>query len=183
MRYTAPPDTAMLSVRIPRALMERLQQYARQHRLSITDLVRDGVEWRLDQEHVPGRGGPTPPEAEAPELLAMLERMQRDLQRLTATLPAPAVDTPVPARLAIQKAYTPTTAPAGSVRQNAGTTVLTPDAPLYDEAKYHLGVLCKAGHAYGTTGQTMRRIGSNACRECEVERQHKSRAKKRAQVG
>ena len=178
MRYTPPPDTAMVSVRLPRALVDRLQQYARNHRASLTELVRDGVAWRLAQEHVPGRGNPQAPEAEAPELLA---HGARPAPAATAIIPAPEVDTPTPPRLAIQKAYTPTTAPPESVIQNAGTTVLTPDAPLYDEAKYHLGLRCKAGHTYGTTGQTLRRH-DGSCPQCDRERQRASRQRKRAQA-
>jgi hypothetical protein len=179
MRYTAPRDDTMLSARIPRALMDRLHQYATQHRCSLTALVRESLERRLEQEHVPGWGTPTPPAPAPPELLALVRDLHRWLQPV---LPAADAEEPAPAHLGIQKAYTPTTAPTESVIQEAYAPVLTPDAPLYDEAKYHLGPLCKARHAYGTTGQTLRRRGSNACLECELARRRQRRARRRPQA-
>jgi hypothetical protein len=36
-----------ISMRLPKELHTRLEQYATQHRQSISELVRDGLEWRL----------------------------------------------------------------------------------------------------------------------------------------
>ena len=39
----------MVSVRLPRELYERLERYATQYRQSISELVKDGIEMRLDE--------------------------------------------------------------------------------------------------------------------------------------
>ena len=44
---------AMLSLRIPQALYDRLERYAAQHRQSVSELVRDGIEMRLEVEADP----------------------------------------------------------------------------------------------------------------------------------
>ena len=46
-----------LTVRVPAALYDRLTQYASMHRYSLTEVVLEGLEWRLDtpadpREHV-----------------------------------------------------------------------------------------------------------------------------------
>jgi hypothetical protein len=39
-----------VSLRIPRDLHERMSRYAARHRQSITELLLDGLKWRLEQE-------------------------------------------------------------------------------------------------------------------------------------
>jgi hypothetical protein len=39
-----------VSLRIPRDLHERMSRYASRHRQSITELLLDGLKWRLEQE-------------------------------------------------------------------------------------------------------------------------------------
>ena len=51
MRYTAARDDVMLSARIPRALMDRLQQYARVRRIDLRVLAR-----RVFNEELPAIG-------------------------------------------------------------------------------------------------------------------------------
>jgi predicted transcriptional regulator len=45
-----------ISLRLPRELRTRLERYATQHRQSISELVRDGLEWRLSEGDPRGLG-------------------------------------------------------------------------------------------------------------------------------
>jgi hypothetical protein len=45
-----------ISMRLPKELHTRLEQYATQHRQSISELVRDGLEWRLSEGDPRGLG-------------------------------------------------------------------------------------------------------------------------------
>jgi hypothetical protein len=48
--YTTPEERPLtLSFRIPRDLADRLKGYASRHRQSITELILDGIRWRLEQ--------------------------------------------------------------------------------------------------------------------------------------
>src|SRR5947199_7831200 len=40
-----------VSLRIPRDLHERMSRYAARHRQSVTELLLDGLTWRLEQDH------------------------------------------------------------------------------------------------------------------------------------
>ena len=48
-----------------------------------------------------------------------------------------------------------------------------------DPTKYRLGPLCKRGHDYQGTGQSLRRVGSAACVACDIEQQRERRQAKR----
>ena len=47
------------------------------------------------------------------------------------------------------------------------------------EGLYTLGKLCKRGHGHEDTGQSLRRLPSGSCLQCDLERQE---AKRQAQV-
>jgi hypothetical protein len=86
-------------------------------------------------------------------------------------------------------AATPQRRDAGtSQRRTAATrpsdTAATPPQaiPDYDTTRYVLGRLCPRGHAYGSTGQTLRLIMGRKCRECEIEGQRERRRLTRAQL-
>jgi hypothetical protein len=63
----------------------------------------------------------------------------------------------------------------------------TPDAPPQTKSPrtprgaglYRLGKLCKRGHEHERTGQSLRRLPSGSCLQCDLERQE---AKRQAQV-
>ena len=51
---STPKDYTTLSARVPRALAEAVTRYTSQHRASLSELIREGLELRLDAD-VPGR--------------------------------------------------------------------------------------------------------------------------------
>ena len=50
--------------------------------------------------------------------------------------------------------------------------------PPYDATRYVLGKLCKQGHAWGTTGQSLLSLPSHTCKECKKESKRRKRAEK-----
>lgn len=58
--------------------------------------------------------------------------------------------------------------------------------PAYDHTRYQLGALCKRGHAYGDTGQSLRELRQGKvadCAECHRERARTSQGRRLAKSG
>jgi len=55
--------------------------------------------------------------------------------------------------------------------------------PGYDATKYTLGALCKHGHNYEGTGQSLRRLVDHECLECQRARAQAARQRKRQATG
>jgi hypothetical protein len=75
-----------LTARIPQDLADEAKRYAGIHRLSVSELIRDGLEMRLEAGDVPGRGAPQRPTPEA----EVLHEVLRDAlpQAVREVLPA-----------------------------------------------------------------------------------------------
>jgi predicted transcriptional regulator len=77
------------------------------------------------------------------------------------------------------------TVPAQQYEAEQGHSVLTEEGqsaevcPPFDAAKNVLGKLCKEGHEWGTTGQSLLRLPGKSCRECENEARRQRRAAQR----
>ena len=54
-------DYKTISLKMPQALLERVQTYAGQHRQTISELIRDGLEWRMTDGDPRDVGGSAPP--------------------------------------------------------------------------------------------------------------------------
>jgi hypothetical protein len=70
---------------------------------------------------------------------------------------------------------TPVTAPQS---ESPKETQQSEAYPYFDPAKYRLGKLCKRGHAWGTTGQSLLSIYNNGCKECKNESKRRKRMEK-----
>ncbi len=55
-----------------------------------------------------------------------------------------------------------------------------PTPAAFDPAKYRLGRLCDEGHAYAATGQTLRRVPSGVCPQCQTAQQRTRRAARKS---
>jgi len=42
-------DYKTISLKMPQDLLDRVQRYAREHRQSVSALIRDGLEWRITE--------------------------------------------------------------------------------------------------------------------------------------
>ena len=111
-------DYKTISLKMPQDLLDRVQRYARQHRQSISELIRDGVEWRITEgdprslgvaapQHahdeysrntgIPSEGqGEPEPTGILQEIRSALTRQETQLHALTQALEQrPAVSTPI----------------------------------------------------------------------------------------
>lgn len=172
--------------RIPQDLLDQVKQYASQHRCTVSELVRDGLEMRLEAEDVPGRstghsrddGG---------------EVIHEVLHTLKALSPMPHAAT---LRQTITEVLHEVL-PLYLSRQQEGqeghtevlqgmTTVLPPHVPVqgrarngmtevlphgvdFDSTKFYLADLCKRGHDYQRTGKSLLRKGNANCVQCQRE--------------
>ena len=163
---------------LQRAIRAGLLHLDAQHRLNRDELVQLGY---LDAE--PPHPAPQPlPQAlsQGTSLLALLERLttavealHQELHQIHETvrqLPQP-VPHPAPHPA-------PQPVPQPPHTRSPARTPET-DAPPYDPTKYVLGRLCRRGHAYGATGQTLLRLPAFQCRQCQAERARERRAAQR----
>jgi hypothetical protein len=67
----------------------------------------------------------------------------------------------------------------GIVPEPLGDSRRQTEIPLYDTTRYYLGKLCPAQHDYHGTGQSLRRLHNQGCRECERVGKHTARRAKR----
>lgn len=200
MRYQSDAERPVtVSLRIPQALYERLDRYASEHRQTVSALVRDGIEMRLDAPADPRsrRAGST---TDDPELWIDGASILRDMQATLARH-----ETQMQALMqAIERQTTPagnglysshTTMPATEVAVSYQEAAYTqrpaladeqiPESPMpaavppHDPSKYRLGKLCPKGHDYHGTGQSLLRKHNQHCRECENEGKRAARQAKR----
>ena len=59
----------------------------------------------------------------------------------------------------------------------------TPGIPAYDATKFQLGKLCANKHAWGQTGQTLRRINGRGCQQCDTEKKRQQYAPRKERDG
>jgi len=173
-----------VSLRIPRGLYDQAQHHAGVRRTTLTELLLDGLRMRLET--------PTDPRD---ILVAQDNTVMQELElmidaRIYAILTAQALRAPVPAQLAPTRVvehggntdnYSNTIKAAShSPLQLAPREESQPSeaCPPFDPAKNMLGKLCNQGHEWGTTGQTLRRLPNQSCRQCENESKRRKRAEK-----
>ena len=152
------PYTTLLA-RVPQKLVDRVKAYADLYDLSVSELIRDGLEWRISE------GDP---------------RGQRVYDRNTphaAVAHAAEEDSCNTSR----EPYV-TNGTRISALSTRGSTAPSnvPDAPLpFDATKYKLGKLCPRKHAHGTTGQSLLYIRNDRCIQCDNESARERRREKR----
>ena len=176
-----------LSLRLPRELYDQAQHHAKMRQTTLTQLVIEGLQMRLET--------PTDPR----DILASHDNtVMQELRQMIAD--------EVQAALAGQHFQAPESTPARKGQDNSktqhysnatkkqtyeleqGHSVITeqgqsPEAcPPFDPAKDVLGKLCKEGHEWGTTGKTLRRLPNQSCRLCENAARRDKRAAKREQT-
>jgi predicted DNA-binding protein len=91
-----------ISMRLPKELHTRLVRYAREHRQPISELVRDGLEWRLEEGDPRGLGDASTTEDEAyymsntanalADIRQALARQEARLQSLVQALEGQALE-------------------------------------------------------------------------------------------
>jgi hypothetical protein len=149
-----------ITARIPQDLANEAKRYAGIHRLSVSELVRAGLEMRLEEGDVPGRttGKPGEPGEEVlHEVLQVVTALSPMLQAAVRQTIAEVLHEVLP-----RKSIAHTPAPEG-------LTEVLPQNAAFDHEKFYLAPLCKRGHDYAGSGMSLLRKGNSNCVQCQRE--------------
>src|SRR5262249_71428 len=138
-----------ISMRLPRELHTRLEQYASQHRQSISELVRDGLEWRLEDGDPRGLGDASTRDDEAyymsntaNALADMREALARQEAQIQAIIQALERQTGIPQPTLAHNGQTDIVPEEDRTTGAPGNETRQPDIPPYDTTRFYLGKLC-----------------------------------------
>jgi Ribbon-helix-helix protein, copG family len=201
---TATVELETLSFKVPAEFKAQLQAYAKQRRQSISELIREGIEWRIGEGDpltmrygtvtsgetaYEGNTGNTDKAELGIEFLhGMLSALVAEVRQLHISMQT------IEQRLGEHGSMQ-----APSVTGNTDVTSVNGDMPVasrkaqstlgrtsvrvlpeFDPAKYALGPLCVHGHDYGGSGQSLRqRIGKHECVECTRTRKRAYKKRQR----
>jgi len=182
-----------LLARVPADLAELVKQYARQHGQSVAELLREGVEWRVGDGDPRGMGmylaQPTDSsekvyytnteKASGVESSAVLEDMRTALARQEAQIQALTQMLEQQTALLRSNVYSSNTPIGHGEQESRSEHAPAGEGEGFDPARFRLGKLCKRGHAYHGTGQTLYRLPRFVCPECDAEGARKRRKAKR----
>jgi len=176
-----------LMARVSQDLADRVKVYRSHKRQTMSDVLRDGLELLLEQEHeqaplyVYDRKGEKPSmmsdtKEEIADIMSdskdaatvdMSDTKEERAGRLRRARSAKVSDTK-----GDMSAITSDTKEA----QTAGTpepAILSDrNIPTFDPSKYCLGKLCPRGHEHGTTGQSLLKMSNRHCPACDREKWH-----------
>jgi len=176
-----------LMARVSQDLADRVKVYRSHKRQTMSDVLRDGLELLLEQEHeqaplyVYDRKGEKPSmmsdtKEESADIMSdrkdamtvnMSDTKEERAGRLRRARSAKVSDTK-----GDMSAITSDTKEA----QTAGTpepAILSDrNIPTFDPSKYCLGKLCPRAHEHGTTGQSLLKISNRHCPACDREKWH-----------
>jgi predicted DNA-binding protein len=181
-----------VSFKAPKEFIERVKRYAKQRSRPVSELVRDGLEWRINEgdplnlryETVTsgeatyeGNTGNTDISGESVEALhGMLSTLLAEVRQLRKEV-----------RVSEQRSSVTKDVMSSSDTGNTNLASLVGDTPeasvgaqsTFDTAKFMLGPLCQKQHDYHGQGHSLRqRGGKHECVECKNAR---SRAHKQRQ--
>jgi hypothetical protein len=144
-------------------MIDEVRRYADLHGMSISEVIREGVDMRLHGTQQPSEYNSNT------SLPAPTVTM---LTRLTTTLTT-AVDQ-------LRSVCAGTIVSEGEERQipsgPQADTQQSEACPHFDRTKYLLGKLCKRGHEWGMTGQSLLSVHGHTCKECKAEHKRRKRA-------
>jgi len=147
------------SFKADKALMDRVKAYAWQRRLSVAELIREGLEWRLEE------GDPL-----AHHVYGLHERVTNGNEYSGNT----------ESDIQDDKKYsgnTENSTPAMTLPLE-GALENVEEIPAFDQEKYFLGALCSKGHRHPGTDQSLRRIAKRDCHQCDLERKRRQARKR-----
>ena len=203
---TATVELETLSFKAPKEFVEQVKHYARERRFPVSELVRDGLEWRIGEGDPLNlrfggvTGGETAHEgstrntdmARAESLHGVLSALVGEVRQLHSAVQA------LEQRLGRAEGGEPsgnigittrgggTAVKAGRQRNAPGqapgektTRAWRERAFVFDPAKHTWGELCYKGHDR-EGGQSIREQASNECVDCRWERSTAYKERKRA---
>jgi hypothetical protein len=169
-----------LSARVHLDLAERIRRYARLHRQSLSDVIREGFLLLLEEDRFSpftsdmngGDSFTSDRNGDAPRPAAPTDDMLSDRN---GDAPALAVEAPL--------AYIVSDTKGDGAAPDAPEPVMLSDMKEdYDTSKYMLGELCVHGHDYQGRGQSLKRRSNGECRECLRARDRAYKDRKRARA-
>lgn len=185
---------ASVIARIPQDLVDAVKRYAGVHRCSVSELIREGLEMRLDAD-VPGRSADSRRDSGDEVLHQVLHTLHTLSPMLRAAVQGTVRETVTEVLhevlpLSTRAQHTPEkalqghiSAPKGRATTRRGITEVLPldTADAFDPTRFFVGELCPEKHAYLGTGQSLRYLrGDHDCVTCRRERNERYNAQKRA---
>ena len=167
LKYATESDKPVsISLRIPRTLYEQAQQHAQKRRTTLTELVIEGLRWRLET--------PTDPRdvVASRDITVMQDLEQMIDARVYAVLEARGLLAHAPA--ATPPVIFPQTPEVEPVQDS--NAVMQEQPPTYDVSKYYLGKLCPRQHDFQGTGQSLLYRRNRRCLQCDREAAQARRA-------
>jgi regulator of replication initiation timing len=200
---TATVEVETLSFKAPKEFVERVRTYAKEHKQSVSEMVRDGLTWRLEDDPLGYRYGTvTSGETAHEENTGNTEKVEMGVEFLRGMLSA-LVEEVRQLRESMQtieqRLGEPGSMQTPSVTGNTDVTSVNGDMPVasmkaqstlgrtsvrvlpeFDPAKYALGPLCEHGHDADGQGHSLRqRGGKHECRECKNTRSRAYKERRR----
>jgi len=196
-RPSGKPQWEALAVKLPPQMIDEVRCYADLHRMSISEVIREGLDMRLHgpQQMSEYNGNTVLPAS----TVTMLTRLMTTLTTATEQLRQVFAGSVVPEGEESQSAaklqpYNSNT--VSPIEEYNGNTLHTvPDTapqrepqaapqqseacPPFDATRYVLGKLCPQSHEWGTTGQSRLTINDRVCSECRNALKRRKRAEQR----
>jgi hypothetical protein len=193
-KSTGNPHWKALAVKLPAPMIDEVRRYADLHGMSISEVIREGLDMRLHgpQQSSEYNGNTT---ISAPTV-TMLTRLATTLTMAVDQLRSVCAGAVVPegeerqipsepqwynrnTTLLVEEYNGNTVNPASHIApqpEPPADTQQSEVCPHFDRAKYLLGKLCKRGHEWGTTGQSLLSVHGHTCKECKAEHKRRKRA-------
>jgi hypothetical protein len=162
---TAPP-LEVVAVKLTPELAAHLRQFCYEHRMTVSEVIREGIEWRLSQDGAVPQVSP----GDTPSIPAWLDD---------------AIHAKIAAALAAHQSNGYTVIPEVDSARPAGVPVAVTAlvvCPQFNTQTRRLGRLCKQGHEWGTTGQSLYSTSkAGYCIACNTAMKRRAREQKRRQ--
>jgi hypothetical protein len=205
---TGNPHWKALAVKLPAPMIDEVRRYADLHGMSISEVIREGVDLRLHgtqqlNEYSGNTAIPAPTVTMLTRLATTLTTAVDQLRSVCAGSVVPeGEERQIPSKpqwynsntTSLVEEYNSNTREAESYNGNtldpAPYTAPRPEpqaatqqsevCPHFDRTKYLLGKLCKRGHEWGTTGRSLLSVHGHTCKECKAEHKRRKRAAEQA---
>ena len=191
---TGNPHWKALAVKLPAPMIAEVRRYADLHGMSVSEVIREGVDLRLHGTQQPNEYNsnisiPAPTVTMLTRLATTLTTAVDQLRSVCAGAIVPEGEEQQNAA-ELQSYNSNTVSPIeeynGNTLHSASDTPPKQEpseesqpseaCPHFDRAKYLLGKLCKRGHEWGTTGRSLLSVHGHTCKECKVEYKRRKRA-------
>jgi hypothetical protein len=146
-------EYSTLLARVPQELINRVKDYCNTHNLTISELIRDGLEQRMAQT----------------EILYSSNTNK-------TSIPKDMISKDITSNDTTQNLCNTQLETVESSDNNSSNTEIQD----YDTNKYILGKLCPRSHEYKQTGKSLLRLPRHVCIECDKENARERRRLKKS---